>query len=684
MHTQLLTNNITRGIAKQTNAILDNVAITRAVIKRPTLFTVLLTLLVPSSLCASDDVLDTITVTADTDIVERTGDVVLDEFTGSHKRINKVELDRQDVNLGDILANEAGVQFRQVGGIGTLTTSTLRGGSSQQTSVFLDGILLSGGATGSVDLSMLELLNLATVDVYRGFTPVQLAQANIGGAVNLRTLGNNAQSTKLALTSGSFNTNKQQIAHRAASGAWDWVATASREFSNNDYEFTNNNATPLNPNDDTIEQRHNAEVSKLTAMGRVGFQWNNRTRSDLLVQASERRLGVPEWLNAENNAAQYDSSASQLQFHNRFDGLGNWNTALTVFQHQESNQYNDLLGQVGLGQQQTVTDTVSSGAKSYWEHIGDRGTLAVSSSMRVEHLNSRDLLSPSEAYDVSRTNWLSTASYTLFMAEDKLLLSPAIHLQYTDDDFDGISVGNRTNRNNSNASTQLGVKFLANDRWQFRANVGQLYREPTFSELFGNRGLIIGNSRLLPESGINTDLGFDFNNGQGYQLGVTLFASQRDELIALAFDSRGIGRSVNTGKASIAGVEISNELRFNKNVTTALNATYQHMRNRSANPALDNNEIPGQARLTMHGKFRYKLNAASLWFETNYKSDSYYDQANLLPAKAYALHNFGVDWSWRKFNLGMTINNIGNQNVQDFNGFPRPGRSFFLTLNYSL
>lgn len=630
------------------------------------------------------EALETITVVAEPE--PTTGEVQHTEHTGSHQRIGRSELERQDVNLGDILANETGVQFRQIGGLGSLTTVTLRGGSAQQTGVFLDGILLNSAGESTVDLSLLELLNLDSVDIYRGSSPAQLAQANIGGAVNLRTLraGNTKPSTRAGITGGSFGTNRFQFAHRSSHRQWDVVAAASREHSNNAFEFTNNNATPLNPNDDRREARNNAQTTKLNALGRVGMQWSQNTRSNLLIQATNRDLGVPEWLNNEDNIASYDTDAVQLQLTNQFDGLGNWNSALTLFQHDQDNHFLDALSQVGLGAQDNTTDSQTTGIKTHWEHIGDRGTFSINGTLRRETLRSEDTLSADQNYNTRRNTFLSSVQYALFTNNDRLLFTPSLRLQTVNDDYSGITRNNNNRRNDTKLTPQIGVRYTKNDRLTFQSNLGRYVREPSFSELFGTRGLIIGNNNLLAEEGINADFGLTWSPNKWYELNASLFGSWRDQLIVLAFDSRGIGRSVNTGKANVFGLEVSSDWTISKRLSARFNTTYQVTQNFSANQALDNNEIPGEARLSAHARLQYKVRSTRTWFETNHKSDYFYDQANLLPASDYTIYNAGIEFDWNEISFGFTANNIGDVNVEDFNGFSRPGRAYFLSLTYRL
>lgn len=634
---------------------------------------------------ANEQALETITVIAEEE-ESGTGDVQLEEHTGTHHRLYKRDLERQDVNLGEIIGRETGVQFRQVGGLGTLTTVTLRGASSQQTGVYLDGILLNTAGNSTVDLSLFDLLSIDAVDIYNGASPVQFASAGIGGAVNLRTIAatNVKPESRASVTAGSFNTSRFQFSHKSAHEAWDVVAAASREISENDFSFINDNATPLNPLDDTRERRNNAQVHKLSAISRIGRQWHNSARTDVLLQANTRELGIPEWLNKQDNEASYDTDAFELQLTHRLDNIGNWNNATSLFRHQQNNHYLDAKAQIGLGSQNAHSDAETSGVKTYWEHIGNKGTFATTVSIRKETLDYSDTLTANQSYRVTRDSVGANAQYAWFTLNERLLVTPALRFQSVDDRYSGITIRNTNSRRDSKITPQIGLRFTASESVTIKSNLGQFIREPAFSELFGSRGLVIGNSRLRPEEGMNADLGFIFKPSQQYTFQATAYASWRDELIALAFDAQGIGRSINSGKANIVGLELKNEWQLNKAFNAQVNATFQQSRNYDANPALNNKEIPGQASTVANAKLRYTKNTMSTWLEANHKGRFYFDQANLLPGNSYWLIHLGADWRWRSFQFSAVFNNIANINVEDFNGFPRPGRAVFFSLTYKL
>jgi len=231
----------------------------------------------------------------------------------------------------------------------------------------------------------------------------------------------------------------------------------------------------------------------------------------------------------------------------------------------------------------------------------------------------------------------SSVQYAAFFLNDKLLLTPKVNLQYSDENYSGSIARPETARNDLNIGPQLGLRYSLSNATQLRANVGQYYRQPAFSELFGGSGLIIGNSNLKPEYGLNADIGFSYKPSDKHSFDVTVFTNNSDDLIVLAFDSRGIGRSVNTGKTTVTGIEISNNAIISRYVSAQVNATYQRSYNYSPTPALNKKQLPGESALSVHASLQYKKANKRFWLETNGKSDFIYDQANLLPVKNHCL-----------------------------------------------
>ena len=93
--------------------------------------------------------LESVVVTAEQDQPDyQTGDVDLEETTGFVTVIEREAFEGKMEDLAEVLQNEAGVQVRQSGGLGSFSTVSLRGSSSDQVMVFMDGVLLNDASGG--------------------------------------------------------------------------------------------------------------------------------------------------------------------------------------------------------------------------------------------------------------------------------------------------------------------------------------------------------------------------------------------------------------------------------------------------------------------------------------------------------------------------------------------------------
>ena len=194
------------------------------------------------------------------------GRVALSNTTSTYTLIEKSQFENKYQNLSALIEHEAGVQTRASGGIGGFSSISLRGASSEQVSVYLDGVALNQASGGSVDLSLISLDEVERIEVFRGTVPIELSHASLGGAVNIisKKSATNLQSLKASLA--SFNTQAYNYSKHITGNKSRFFFSASALKSDNDFEFTNNNGTPLNSTDDRREKRFNNKLAQYSIM----------------------------------------------------------------------------------------------------------------------------------------------------------------------------------------------------------------------------------------------------------------------------------------------------------------------------------------------------------------------------------------------------------------------------------
>ena len=74
---------------------------------------------------------------------------------------------RSAEDLPQLLAEQPGVSVTRMGGLGSLATLSLRGSSANQVEVYFDGVPLSAASGGGVDVGLIPVVDLGSVEVYR-------------------------------------------------------------------------------------------------------------------------------------------------------------------------------------------------------------------------------------------------------------------------------------------------------------------------------------------------------------------------------------------------------------------------------------------------------------------------------------------------------------------------------------
>ena len=630
--------------------------------------------------------LEPLEITADT--VTRTGEVAAGEHTGTSSTLARTRIEQPGAQLADLLSGTSGIQQRQSGGFGTFSSISVRGSSAAQTAVYLDGILLNSAGESVIDLSTLELLNLGSVDIYKGSSPAQLGHSAIGGAINLNTLGaTDAKRTSVRLGAGSFSQRSLALVNQGNAGAFNWTGSISHLQSDNDFPFDDDNNTPLNSTDDTREIRQNSQVKRSSALAKLGYKHSELQRSDVLIQTSKRDLGVPSGLNTADNDASFESVKTQIQASHILDQWKGWNSRHSLYWHQSDTFFDDSQGQVNnIKPQRVDTDVRTLGLKTYWERFVEAGTLGFSVDLRDSDLDQQDELDSSEDLDATQQQVLVTTHLAILDSDETWLLTPSVHWQFSDSRATSTASGTADRLRSvdeQNLGAQLGAAYSVTPEIKLKANVGSHFRIPSFDELYGNIGLINGNPLLEPERGTNLDAGISYNTRQ-LQLEATFFNNVRDELIVNSFNSVGIGRPVNTGRAKVTGLELSATWTPVAQWLLTANATFQDPRIRDRSRGFFNNLLPGEARQSAFFRTQYKPGRTGIWYEWQGSRDRFFDRGNILAATNTSVHSIGADYTHKIWQLSASIQNLGDEAVEDFNGFVKPGRNYSLSVQLNL
>ncbi|MFY9179598.1 MAG: TonB-dependent receptor plug domain-containing protein, partial [Venatoribacter sp.] len=158
-------------------------------------FTLLLSISYTAWLWASDAQLENITIQ---------GQSVSAQNTANYQVFSRQEIESQFTSLADFLSQVNGVQVQQLSGLGNPALISIRGASSQQTKVLVNGIGSANAQYGGYDLNQISLNQIESIEIIQDSYSGSEANNAIGGTINIIT--RQSHDTQLRLKAGSYQT----------------------------------------------------------------------------------------------------------------------------------------------------------------------------------------------------------------------------------------------------------------------------------------------------------------------------------------------------------------------------------------------------------------------------------------------------------------------------------------------
>ncbi|GIX48089.1 MAG: TonB-dependent receptor [Candidatus Tectimicrobiota bacterium] len=603
-------------------------------------------------------------------------------------------------SVADLLAESVGVQVRRFGGLGAFSTVSIRGSTPSQVEVYLDGVLLNRAHAGLVDLGDLPLDNLARIEVYRGFTPLHLGAGSIGGAIHLVTRPVAGQAvTGLSGSYGSFATRRFTLYRSQSLARLGYLLLFNYTESANDFEFRSDNGTPFNPDDDFVTPRINNDFRAFTVHAKgeaVLAGWLLTLANDFFTKDQ----GVPGQASIQSETARLDLWRDVVTLRLEKAGVP-WplaDLALQVALLWQREDFRDPEGTIGVGVQDDVNTTYAVSASGQltlrlapWSRVGVLLEGRYETFRTVDRLPRQRGEPAREGPLQQRVQLLAALQNELQFFHQRLSLRPLLRYQFVASDFGAqpafgtlpLATGRRDQEHL--VSPSLGVKLRLTSFLDLKGNLGHFTRVPTLLELFGDRGTTLGNPELVAERSFNWDVGFVLERQRlGFLrrlfLEYAYFASDAEDLIVFVQNSQTTAQARNIGAAEIRGHEVSWSVHLGELLRLYGNYTFQEARDTS-NTFSRGNPLPGRPRHELHQGLALGTRLGEVAYELDYLGKNRLDRAGAFVVGARLLHavRLTVLPLGRRLKLTFEAKNLTDEQVEDFRGFPLPGRAFFVT-----
>ncbi len=605
-------------------------------------------------------------------------------------------------SVADVLSQSVGVQVRRFGGLGAFSTVSIRGSTPSQVEVYLDNVRLNQANFGLVDLGNIPLDNVERIEVYRGFAPLHLGAGSIGGAMNLVTRQVAGETiNSVSASYGSFDTRKVTLYRSQGFDQLGYLVLFNYTESDGDFEFLDNNGTRFNRFDDEVTTRKNNDFRSfnVNAKGQATAQgWDITLLDDFFTKDQ----GVPGQSSNQSENARLDIWRNVVTLRLKRSGvpLPTMDVAFQLAHTWQREDFKDPEGEIGIGVQDDENTSHAFSINGSLDLYVDQWNQIVGLALEWRYETFRTVDNLPELRGASafegplqrRANLIVAIQDEILLFDERLALRPLVRYQFVDSNFGtqpafrSLPLDTDRDAQDHLFSPSLGVKFGLTSVLDLKGNIGRFECVPTFFELFGNRGTTLGNPDLESESSVNWDIGFvlqlpRYGLLDRVYLEYAYFASHIDDLIVFVQTSQVTAEARNIGAAEIRGHEVSWSMTAWNHVRLYGNYTFQDAEDTS-DTFSRGNVLPGRSRHELHQAFELFTDLGKIVYEFDYIEKNFLDRANAFVVDNRALHNVRLS----VFPFGKTLKftfeakNITDNQVEDFRGFPLPGRSFFGTV----
>ncbi|MGI6222442.1 MAG: TonB-dependent receptor [Prevotella sp.] len=605
-------------------------------------------------------------------------------------------------SVNDVLKLVAGVDVRQKGPLGALTDVSIRGGSSEQIAVLLNGINIGDAQTAHnvFDLPV-DKDDIERIEVLEGPAARVYGTSSLVGAINIvtrkRSLDSRSFPDGAAIPNSSHPTLNPEASAHLEGGSYGYLQAGARGALNT-RRFYNSLSASYTRSDGYLRST-SGHLSADYKTGKAFYQGAyNNPDVELFWHAG---LSIKDYGSNTFYSVNYD---------NQFEHTLKTTTALQAetkrgwFHLRPSVYWNRNMDRFELirGDESKVpfnyhrTDIFGANLNAWFDSPLGRTALGVE--MRYEDLVSttlgETLSRPHHVHHTSRdyTKGVNRTNVQLVVEHNVVLRNFTLSAGIT-------AVDNSLADMNMRVYPGVDVSWRFAEGWKLYAGYNSSLRMPSFTELYYSVGGHKADSHLKPEELSAIEAGVKYNRG-GINAVASLFYNHYKNLIDWINDGstdesgQEYWQSVNFGKINALGVEANVALDFR-----VLLPHQKFLKSFSAGWCWINQEQDEEEGIISKYALEYlrnKLTAAAtfnLWrnldlqanWRLQHREGQYKDlEGNTHRYQTYGLLDARLSWTEPRWSVYIEGNNVLDRDYVDYGNVKQPGFWFVAGANIRL
>lgn len=573
----------------------------------------------------------------------------LQGLTTTQEVISKREIDRLPIiSTESALRQSASIDIRERGVRGVQADLSIRGGSFDQSLIFLNGVNFTDSRTGHQNLGL--PIDIEIVDKINLLQGLSIPGA-ITGAINLITGTSNKSYLNSEINIGQYGYQLYRF--------------------DGNYHYKNTNLFAAVSHKRSEGYIANTDFETTNAFVHLRQATNNFGSFDIQAGYQDKAFGSNGFYGI-TNPNQYEHTQTRLGSIGWNKNSGDFSFTSNINYKRVSDKYQWI-----RGTNMNFHRTDNAGASLLISYTSSLGKTFVGGDMRFNHIYSNNLGN-------AISNPITVPGETsVFYNKEKSRSSYDFFLKHR------ISINKlQAEGSLTQAITPFGDELLWGANAQYKiasflkltANANHNLRMPTFFDLFYNNKLqkIMSNPNLGAEKATTFDLGLEYQKGQ-YFATANVFKRKIDNMIDWVRDAHPDSltwHSVNYTQMTTKGLEVSAGISFDKVVKSvklsySLLETDKNAGNYISKYALD--YLRHKLSLSTQLELTPKL---SLGIVSNYwkRNGSYTDASNALqPYEPYLTVDAKLTWREKNYTIKIESSNLSNTTYYDLGGLRQPG-----------
>ena len=629
---------------------------------------------------ASAESVATKPVVTDSATMTTAREMMLEEVsvTGSRAPLTKSQaarmvtvLERQDIaqapvqSINDLLKYAVGVDVRQRGPIGAQTDISIRGGTSDQIILLLNGINICDPQTGhnAMDLPI-DLSEIVRIEVVEGPAGRIYGTSSLVGAINIVTKPALQTSTDLTLEGGSYGYAKASGRTNLKLGLWNNQVSASYSRSDG---YSRSKAGTLNTDFSGSKAFYQGQYEDET----IRLNWHLGMADK--GYGSSTFWASPKW-QADNQYEHTTKLYSAIQGETK---QGRLHFAPSIYWNQNRDRYEgyrDMPEKMKFNYNRT--DVYGVGLSSYFDWKA--GRTAFGAELRNEDLVSGNLGEPlTQAHHIKGTD----REYTLGVNRTNIsgFLEHNLLLKHFTLSAGLVAVKNSWSNMNMTVYPGIDISYRPNNKWTLHTSYNTSLRMPSFTEMYYKLQGYSANPHLKPEEMRALEAGITYHTWL-VTFSTTIWHHHGRNMIDWIMDtSKGddaVWQSVNHTKVNSIGAELSATVRLQqavvklsysyinqeKNLEAGVVSQYalEYLRHKLVAHA----QLPLWRQLTLYVNLRWQDRVGQY---TDFDGIAH----NYQP---YTLIDSRLSWQQKTWKLYVEANNLFDKDYVDFGHVQEPGR----------